>query len=259
MNRIKLTLVAALIVGMFAVIPGSAQSTGSMASANDTYSLPLLITINQMELSTDQMQQIHDILAGIITETDGMNADRNAFAAEMLTFTGSADDLNVKLTDFRTKMEDARAALQQGWQNAIDQIEGILTVRQGEILQNGLGPLGSGFLNAPSSRFNSPANTDGQSAQIPGSGWQAGRGQSDSQGAPMMAMRERVLGDTDRPARMAPQFGNHNTQANQCVSGGRFGTMQGGIGCQLLSQQARGQGLDIVQQIVDILEAKLQQ
>lgn len=258
MNRIKLALVAALIVGMFAVIPGSAQSTGAMASANDTYSLPLLITINQMELSADQMQQIHDILAGIITEADGMSVDRDAFAAEMLTFTGSADDLNAKLNDFQTKMEDARAALQQSWQDAIDQIEGILTVKQGEILRNGLGTLGSGFLNAPSSRLNSPANAGGQSVQTPGSGWQAGQGQSDSQNAPMMAMRERMSGDTDRPARMAPQFGNQAAQANQCVSGGRLGPMQGGIGGPSLSQQTRGRGLNIVQQIVDILEAKLQ-
>ncbi len=261
MKRIKLTLAVILIVGVLAAIPGSAQSTGTQTNTDYNYSLSLLIAINQMQLSSDQMQQIHDILAGIITQANKIGADRDAFTAEMLTFTGSSDDLNAQVTEFQTKMEEARTALRQSWQEAIDQIEGILTVKQAEILQNGLRPVRAGIFGVGLPQPNTETNQGNQPMQSPGAGWQSQQqaGQEDGQGTPPMGMQEGMFNNFGLRGRIAPQMGNTDQQTDQCVPNRHFSLMHGFGGRMSMSQQTGERGIAMLQQIVDILEAKLQQ
>ncbi len=80
MKKVRLTLSLALIAGLLAIIPASAEiETSSEGSRSGTENLPLLITINRMELTPTQMQEIRDILAGVLSEADTLEADRDAF------------------------------------------------------------------------------------------------------------------------------------------------------------------------------------
>ncbi|MCK4681483.1 hypothetical protein KAT59_00470, partial [Candidatus Bipolaricaulota bacterium] len=98
MKKVRLTLSLALIAGLLAIIPASAQiETSKEGSKSGTGNLPLLITINRMELTPTQMQEIRDILAGVLSEADTLKADRDAFTQEMLEFNGSADELDALL------------------------------------------------------------------------------------------------------------------------------------------------------------------
>ncbi|MEE9542146.1 MAG: hypothetical protein V3V77_04220, partial [Candidatus Bipolaricaulota bacterium] len=71
-----------VIMGLCAALPASAQVEGYAGGSEAN--LALLILINRLELTTGQMQQIHDILVGILDEASAISGKREAFAQEML-------------------------------------------------------------------------------------------------------------------------------------------------------------------------------
>jgi len=117
------------------------QTSPEEVSPSDTMSLRLLIAINRLELSPTQMQEIHDILAGLLDEATALEADRDAFAQEMLLFSGSGEELEAMLEAYKDQMRDKAASLQERAQGALDEIKGILTVKQGEILRESFMPM----------------------------------------------------------------------------------------------------------------------
>lgn len=136
MRKSTFTILVALIMGLCVALPASAQVEGYAEGSEAN--LALLILINRLELTGGQMQQINDILVGILDEASAISGKREAFAREMLRFGGSAEKLDARLETFRTQIEGDLIALQENAQNAADELGTILTVKQGDILRSNL-------------------------------------------------------------------------------------------------------------------------
>jgi len=135
MKRRNWTRIAGLAVlaAMLVAIPASTQV---FRQANDAEGadLAMLVLVNRMELTREQMQQIHDLLAGVLAERDAIESLRAGFEQDMIAFSGSAEELDVLLESFRAQIEAQRAALREDAADVIDRMKGILTLKQGEIL-----------------------------------------------------------------------------------------------------------------------------
>ncbi|MCD6494804.1 hypothetical protein J7K60_01985 [Candidatus Bipolaricaulota bacterium] len=119
MKRARLTLVVAVAVGLFAVIPAIAQTTG-VANADE---LGIAITINKLDLTAAQMQQVHDILAGVLSEGNTLKEKKDAFTQDMINFTGSSTDLETALSSFKSQMKDQMEAFQQNVKQLLDRFK----------------------------------------------------------------------------------------------------------------------------------------
>jgi len=122
----------AVILGLLAIVPASAQLDTTQDT--DTSHLGLLITINRLELATDQMQQIRDILVGILDEANALKEGRDAFEQEMLRFNGTGEELDVLVEAFRKRQSALATAQQEKAQDALEDLKEILTLKQGETL-----------------------------------------------------------------------------------------------------------------------------
>ncbi len=152
MRKSTLTILVVVIMGLCAALPASAQVEGYAEGSEAN--LALLILINRLELTTSQMQQIHDILVGILNEASAISGKREAFAQEMLRFDGSAEKLDARLETFRTQIEGNLSALRENAQNAADELTTILTAKQGDILRSSLRGLVARRLSEPGGEGN---------------------------------------------------------------------------------------------------------
>lgn len=152
MRKSTFTILIVVIMGLCAALPASAQVEGYAGGSEAN--LALLILINRLELTTGQMQQIHDILVGILDEASAISGKREAFAQEMLRFDGSAEKLDARLETFRTQIEGNLSALRENTQNAVDELTTILTIKQGDILRSSLRGLVARRLSEPSEEAN---------------------------------------------------------------------------------------------------------
>lgn len=269
MKKIMVSISLALILGLLVVIPGSTQmqTSSEEVGPSDATSLRLLIAINRLELTQSQMRQVHDILAGLLDEATALEADRDAFAQEMLLFSGSADELNARLTSFAEQMKDKAASLQESAQGALDEIKGILTVKQGEILRESFMPMhdrmwvGKAGLTGMRDR----GRTQGEQLTSQGRGrmGQQFRTQlEDEASGPIVdRIREFIDRHPEMRAQMAQRF---RAEGGQERAFGSFNERpleiegQFRVDHPLLAQRLANKRLAGLQQIVDILEAKLQ-
>ena len=122
----------AVIMGLLAIVPASAQleTTPNTEASN----LGLLITINRLELTADQMQQIRGILAGVLDEANALKEGRSAFEQKMLRFNGTGEELDALVEAFREQQTASASAVQEKAQQALEDLKGILTLKQGETL-----------------------------------------------------------------------------------------------------------------------------
>jgi hypothetical protein len=132
MKKVNRIVSLVVILGLLAIVPASAQLDTTQDT--DASNLGLLITINRLELTTDQMQQIRDILAGVLDEANALKDGRNAFEQEMLRFNGTGEELDVLVEAFRMEQSTQASALQEKAQGALDDLKEILTLKQGETL-----------------------------------------------------------------------------------------------------------------------------
>lgn len=274
MKKVRLTLSLALIAGLLAIIPASAQiEASSEGSRNGTENLALLITINRMELTPTQMQEIRDILAGVLSEADTLEADRDAFTQQMLEFNGSADELDALLATFREQVKGKATSLQETAQGVLDEIKEILTIKQGEILREGLMPMrGEAFSTRMQGRTSH--EQDMRSGM-----WGSSEGfNPQTRGELLPRLENRFGGEEQNPMTnwMREFLANHPELHEKAME--RFGTMnqeirrpsgqrgeqplqqgeQFGGDHPLSTQQLAEKQLATLRQIVDILEAKLQ-
>ena len=149
MRKSTLTILVVVIMGLCAALPASAQVEVEGYAEGSEANLALLILINRLELTTSQMQQIHDILVGILNEASAISGKREAFAQEMLRFDGSAEKLDARLETFRTQIEGNLGAMRENAQNAADELTTILTAKQGDILRSSLRGLVARRLSEP--------------------------------------------------------------------------------------------------------------
>ena len=152
MRRSTFTILVVVIMGLCAALPASAQVEGYARGSEAN--LALLILINRLELTTGQMQQIHDILVAILDEASAISGKREAFSQEMLRFDGSAEKLDARLETFRTQIEGNLSVLRENTQNAVDELTTILTIKQGDILRSSLRGLVARRLSEPDGEGN---------------------------------------------------------------------------------------------------------
>jgi len=159
MKKTKRMVSLIVLLGLFTALATSGQVGTPVTGEEDGLNLQLLITVNRMELSRDQMEELHEILAGVLEEVNSLEIDREAFEQEMLAFTGTGEELDERLETYREAMADKAATLQETVQGALDEIQGLLTMEQGKILERGfpgfgllfggqeqrLAPLGTGM------------------------------------------------------------------------------------------------------------------
>ena len=132
MKKVNRIVSFVVILGLLAIVPASAQLDTTQDT--DASNLGLLITINRLELTTDQMQRIRDILAGVLDEANALKESRDAFEQEMLRFNGTGEELDALLEAFREEQAAQASALQEKAQSALEDLKEILTLKQGETL-----------------------------------------------------------------------------------------------------------------------------
>jgi len=274
MKKVRFTLLLALIAGLLAIIPASAQIEASTeGSRSGTENLPLLITINRMELTPTQMQEIRDILSGVLSKVDMLKADRDAFTQEMLEFNGSADELDALLAAFREQVNEKATSLQESAQGVLDEIKGILTIEQGEILRESLMPMREGALSTrmqgrtpheQAMRTGMQEPSEGINPQTRGELLPRleNRFEGEAQDPMTNWMHEFLADHPELREKAMERFGTMN-QELQRPSGqrGEQSLQQGerfGVDHPLLTQQLADRQLATLRQIVDILEMKLQ-
>jgi hypothetical protein len=140
-----------LIIGAMAAIPASTQVLQG-ATADDGVNLPMVILVNRLELTTDQMQVLKDTIDGLLAERSQMDQALADFEQEMIAFSGTADELDARLQEFQGERRQAVAAFQDNVAGAIDEIKATLSMKQGEILTEAFPGLATraGDLNAAS-------------------------------------------------------------------------------------------------------------
>lgn len=132
-----LTLLAmVLAVGLLTGIPSSAQL---LPGATDTgVTLGMIVLINQMGLSIDQMRTLHEILTEMLTARDELQSSSDAFREIMITFDGTPDELEALLAAFRQEQRVLLAEVGTAWAASLHKVGDLLTLNQGRVLAEAL-------------------------------------------------------------------------------------------------------------------------
>ncbi len=124
-----------VLLGLIAAIPASTQVLFGSSGADDEGSnLPLLILVNRMELTLEQMGEIHGLLEGVLEEREALELRRAELEEDMIAFNGTAEELDEILEAFRAESVEQAEAARNHVAEVIDQVKGILTLKQGEVL-----------------------------------------------------------------------------------------------------------------------------
>ena len=139
MKKISRILTMVIVVGMIAAIPASTQVLpGSRGEISDDSNLPILILINRLELSEEQMNSLHDILSNLLE----VKAEPEALLAEfedvMIEFSGTGEELDALMATFREDQQVLAEALRESIQASLDQARDLLSINQGNVLREAL-------------------------------------------------------------------------------------------------------------------------
>jgi len=237
-----------LLLGLIAAIPASTQvlfgSSGGNAEASN---LPLLVLVNRMELTTGQMEEIHGLLEGLLEEREALELRRAKLEEEMIAFTGTAEQLDEILEAFRAESVEQAEAAREHVEEVIDQVKGILTLKQGEVLAEALpGLLGERVVFLPF-------------------------GQQDEDPDVALCkrlfeqMEQRFAGSLEILERLQQRLGGHERMMGRSFSGrGQrvlgFQQRSGGVNVQIHVQRGglQHRGLGWIEQLVEVLELKLE-
>jgi len=134
-KKILKALPLVALLGLMVAVPASTQGIDVGEMADDAVSLPLLLAVNRLELTTDQMESILAVLEGVVAERDVVSQLQAAFTEEMLRFDGTAEQLDERLAAHRTEIETVAEGLRERIAEAVDGIKATLSMAQGEVLQ----------------------------------------------------------------------------------------------------------------------------
>ena len=276
MRRKRLRIASVVIMlGLIAAIPASTQVLfGTRSDEAEATNLPLLVLVNRLELTPEQMEEIHGLLAGLLEEREALELRRAELEQDLIAFTGAAEELDEILEVFRAETEEQAQAARQHAADVIDQIKEILTLKQGELLAE----VFPGLLGERDAT-ELPRGNVGRilGMHVPG--------------APA-TLRERILGKAEerfgeypevleqlqeRIGNVAPgadfsgrmqrggfgmPFGGQEQRMQQGFrGGGRFGegSQCFGAGTQMsVGRGMQNRGLDWIEQLVEVLELKLE-
>ena len=136
MKTMSRILSMVIVVGLIAAIPASTQIvTGQRVATSEESNLPMLILINRLELSEDQMDALDDILTGLIGEKDSIEGLTADLEQAMIEFNGTGEELDAMLATFREDQVAAAEALRESIGEALDDIRDLLSINQGLVLQ----------------------------------------------------------------------------------------------------------------------------
>ncbi|MBE0634740.1 hypothetical protein IH601_01910 [Candidatus Bipolaricaulota bacterium] len=138
-KRLSRILTTALILGLMAAMPASTQTlSGSGIDGTTGSNLPLIISINRLALTEDQMVSLHNILAELLaskSERDSMVAQ---FENAMLGFNGTSEELDALLVAFREDQAAHAEAMRESIATSLDQVRDLLSINQGRVLREAL-------------------------------------------------------------------------------------------------------------------------
>jgi len=239
-NRTKMVAFA-LLIGLLAAIPASTQVlSGDKGDPTDQANLGMVILINRLELTRDQMETIHDALAGILTEIDALDSRREEFYDRMLQFNGSADDLDQAIAAFHDQMSSAQEGLRDDMEAALDEIAGTLTMKQGEILRGALPGLFEPEGAGP--RFGRGGMIGPDRSSVERDPW-FGHGASEQggvRGTIAERLASRFQSGSERDQALAVREGSHE-----------------GLGPKPMMKRFAEKKVDLLRQLVETLELKL--
>jgi hypothetical protein len=135
-KAVRIVLVVALL-GALAVIPASTQGLlgdPQSSSGEAGVNLPMVLLVNRLELSRQQMEALRSTIDGLLGQVATLDQKRGVFEQEMIAFSGTAEELDVRLAAFRAEMKTARTARDVEMAAAVDTLKNTLTMKQGEIL-----------------------------------------------------------------------------------------------------------------------------
>ncbi len=125
-------LAAGIAFAVTSSTPSSSAQTPSLGQAAvSSDDVPMLVLIDKLQLTHDEMQKVHDILASLDARIGAIQTQAQTLANDLLAFSGTEDQLNQRLADFRTSIGTPL-------QDAIKQLGDTLTINQGKILRQTL-------------------------------------------------------------------------------------------------------------------------
>jgi hypothetical protein len=136
-KAVRIVLVVALL-GALAAIPASTQELlGKSQSSSDEagVDLSMVLLVNRLELSRQQMETLRLTIDGLLDQVAVLDQKRDVFEQEMIAFSGTAEELDVRLAAFRAETKMARTAVGQEMAAAVATLKDTLTMKQGEILR----------------------------------------------------------------------------------------------------------------------------
>ncbi|MBE0634694.1 hypothetical protein IH601_01680 [Candidatus Bipolaricaulota bacterium] len=249
MKKISKILSMVIVVGLIAAIPASTQIlTGSRVASSDESNLALLILVNRLELSEEQMDALDDILTGLIGQKDEWEGLAAEFEQAMIEFNGTGEELDAMLVTFREGQLASAEALRESIGVSLDEVRDLLSINQGLVLQEvfpqllGSALLGTDYCNrrlqgaAPMVESHMPSTSMGRgssrmSQQSPRGERMAGRTREDVE--TMIAQR---LGQVlDNEAMSTQVEGRLERLGNQVPEQmiERFGEASGKFGAQM--------------------------
>lgn len=223
-KKIARILLMVMVVGMMAAIPASTQilSGGGGESADDD-NLSMLISINRLELSAEQMKELQDILTGLLEEKEGMDVGRAEFEDVMIEFTGTREELDELLIAFREEQGAAAEALRESIESSLDAVRDLLSINQGIALREVLPELLSGGISRGTDRGtgqlqNMPWMMENHLQSLPmGRGGmeqqaqRSGQMQASTQGGTRIGMRGGSFESDATPGMMMERLGDAGT------------------------------------------------
>ena len=264
-----------VLLSLIAAIPASTQvQLGSSDGNTEGGNLPLLVLVNRMELSPEQMEGIHGLLVGLLEERDAIDRRRAELEEEMIAFTGTAEELDEILEAFRVEMRARIEAAREQAEDAIDRIKEILTLKQGEILEE-LFPWLLADRTAPAQRIGSGRMLGQRGTRIGEFRLPFGQRNEDIGSG----LRGQILGHLEGRLADLPEILEQLRQrlGETRREGGRMAVMNQQLGCQAqigMGFRQRGdgsewraaghlgamrhRGLDVVERLVEVLKLKLE-
>ncbi|MCK4570536.1 hypothetical protein KAT84_01170 [Candidatus Bipolaricaulota bacterium] len=151
MKKLSRILSMVIVVGMIAVIPASTQIlSGSRGESSDGVNLPILVLVNRLELSEEQMEALQDLLSDLLEERETVDAFRAEFEDVMIKFNGKGEELDELLSTFREEQGALAEALHESVKASLDEARDLLSINQGIVLREALPELlgGGAFLGS---------------------------------------------------------------------------------------------------------------
>lgn len=249
MNRKKISRILSmvLVMGMIAAIPASTQTLSEPGGeSSDSSNLPMLILVNRLELSEEQMEELRDILTGLLEEKEGMDALRSEFEESMISFNGTGEELDELLSEFREDQATLADAMRESIETSLDEVRDLLSINQGialrEVLPRLLERGASLQPGRGASRLqNTPEMMGNRMPSLPmGRDFSSNLGQMGNRAGNTMTERGAM-----RQLRGRGQFSGNSLplQPLQSIQGGRLGE--------------HGSLFELLKQVAEVLELKL--